>query len=99
MMTRSVHQLMGQNRKMSGQCYDTWLFLAKHPIATTLMEAHLDLLNLVGEKRIERDTARKKDEAVPAALINPASDMLVRLIVALMGRDIGTKGREKREIV
>ena len=99
MMTQSVHQLMGQNRKMSGQCYDTWLFPAKHPIATTLMEAHMDFLNLVGEKRIERDTARKKDEAVPAALINPASDMLVRLIVALMGRDIGTKGREKLDIV
>ena len=73
MMTQSVHQLMGQNRKMSGQCYDTWPFPAKHPIATTLMAAHLDFPNLVGEKRIERDAARKREEAVPPALINPAS--------------------------
>ena len=90
-MTQAVHQMMGQNRKTNGQCYDTWLFPTNHPIAMILMEAHLDFLNQVGDKRAERDQARKKEDALPPPLNNPASDMMVRLIVALMNRDLGPR--------
>ena len=55
----------------------------------------MDFLTQVGDKRAERDTARKKEEVVPPPLINPASDMMVRLIVALMGRDLGSRAKDK----
>ena len=42
MMTQGLHQTMGQNRKVSGACFDTWLFPATHTIAATLMAAHVE---------------------------------------------------------
>ena len=36
---------------------------------------------------------------MPPALINPASDMMVRLLVALMGTDLGPKAKEKLDVV
>ena len=42
MVTQCIHQTIGQTRKLSGQCYDTWLFPATHSLAITLMTAHMD---------------------------------------------------------
>jgi hypothetical protein len=93
MVTQGVHQCLIQCRKTGGQAYDTWILNADHSLAKKM--SHLVEVNTekAATLRQTRNQARKDMTDVPAALPNPAADMMGRFIVEVQTNDLGQNAK------
>jgi hypothetical protein len=93
MVTQGVHQALIQCRKTGGQAYDTWILDAEHSLAKKM--SHLVEVNTekAATLRQTRNQARKDMTDVPAALPNPAADMMGRFIVEVQTNDLGPNAK------
>jgi hypothetical protein len=93
MVTQGVHQCLIQCRKTGGQAYDTWILNADHSLAKKM--SHLVEVNTekAATLRQTRNQARKDMTDVPAALPNPAADMMGRFIVEVQTNDLGPNAK------
>ncbi len=93
MVTQGLHQALIQCRKTGGQAYDTWILDAEHSLARHM--SHLVEVNTekAATLRQTRNQARKDSTDVPAALPNPAADMMGRFIVEVQTNDLGQNAK------
>jgi hypothetical protein len=94
MVTQGVHQCLIQCRKTGGQAYDTWILDADHSLAKQM--SHWAEMNTekAATLRQTRNQARKDMMDVPAALPNPAADMMGRFIVEVQTNELGPNAKK-----
>ena len=95
MMSQSLHQVLGQVRKLGGGTFDTWILKSNHTLATALMRTATGHYEASVIARQERETARRESREVPAPLPNPAADFTARFIHELRKHSLGPAAKTK----
>ena len=99
MMTQAVHQTLGQQRKANGQAFDTWIILANHSLATTMMRMADGHLEMAIAARHDREQARRDSRDMPPLLPNPAADFTARFVLELKKHDLGQSSKAALDLI
>ena len=76
-----------------GQAYDTWILNAEHSLARHMSHLVEENTEKAASLRQTRNQARREALEVPAALPNPAADLMCRFIVQVQTNELGPNAK------